>query len=204
MARQSISASSSASGISPCVVHGDVPHARLGGLEDPERADVGRALGEDDVAGVDEDAGDQVQALLRADGDDDLAGRGVGDALQGHDVADPLAQPRVALTGAVLQRLGAHAGDQLADHRADGVERQGGDRGHAAGQRDHLGPADDGEQRPDLRGLHPVRACCVPVRQRVQPRMPRDDVGMRTVRQVRPRLTGTGGRAGRSVAPSRV
>ena len=36
------------------------------------------------------------------------------------------------------------------------------------------------------------------VGQGVQPRVPRDDVGMRTVRQVRPRLTGTGGRAGRN------
>ena len=56
------------------VVHGDVPDARLGGLEDAEGTDVGRRLGEDDVAGVDEDAGDQVQPLLGADRDDDLAG----------------------------------------------------------------------------------------------------------------------------------
>ena len=168
------------------VVHGDVPDPRLRRLEDAEGAHVGRALGEDDVAGVDEDAGDQVQTLLGADGDDDLAGRGVGDALERHDVADPLAQPGIALAGAVLQGLGAHAGDEVADHRADGVERQGGDGRHAAGQRDHLGPADDGEQGADLRGLHPVRACCVPVGQGVQPRMPRDDVGMRTVGQVRP------------------
>ena len=59
------------------LVHGDVPDPRLGGLEDAERADVGGPLGEDDVTGVAEDAGDQVEALLRADGDDDLAGRGV-------------------------------------------------------------------------------------------------------------------------------
>src|SRR3712207_7318145 len=47
---------------------------------------------------------------------------GVGDALEGHDVADPLAQPRVTLTGAVLQRLRAHPGHQFADHRADRVQ----------------------------------------------------------------------------------
>ena len=101
--------------------------------------------------------------------------------------------------GAVLEGLGAHAGDQLADHRADGVQRQGGDRGHAAGEGDHLGAADHGEQGPDLRGLHPVGACCVPVGQRVQPRVPREDVGSAPW-QVRPRLTGTG-EAGRVRAP---
>jgi hypothetical protein len=40
--------------------------------------------------------------------------------------------------------------------------------------------------------------CFVPVGQGAHPRLPRHDVGMRTVRQVRPLLTGTGRRAGRS------
>jgi hypothetical protein len=75
------------------------------------------------AAWVDEHAGDEVEALLRADGDDDLAGGGVVDAFQRHDVADPLPQAGVALPGAVLQGLGAHAGDELTDHRTDGVER---------------------------------------------------------------------------------
>jgi hypothetical protein len=56
------------------LVHGDVADAGLRGLEDAEGADVGRPLGEDHVARVAEDAGDQVQALLRADSDHDLAG----------------------------------------------------------------------------------------------------------------------------------
>ena len=76
------------------------------------------------------------------------------DLLQRHDVADPLAQPGVALRGAVLQRHLAAAGDQLADHLADGVERERGHVGRAAGQRDDLGPGGHGEQGPDLGGDH--------------------------------------------------
>ena len=45
-------------------------------------------------------------------------------------------------------------GDQLADHLADGVERERGHVGRAAGQRDDLGPGGHGEQGPDLGGDH--------------------------------------------------
>jgi hypothetical protein len=46
------------------VVHRDVDDARLRSLEDTERADVGRSLGEHDVARVEEEAGDKVECLL--------------------------------------------------------------------------------------------------------------------------------------------
>ena len=38
---------------------------------------------------------------------------------------------------------------------ADGVQRERGQVGRAAGQRDDLGPGGDGEQRPDFGGDHP-------------------------------------------------
>jgi hypothetical protein len=64
--------------------------------EGAERPDVRRGLGEHDVAGVAEDAGQQVEALLGADGDDDVVRVGA-DALQPHDLADLLPQPGVPL-----------------------------------------------------------------------------------------------------------
>ena len=134
-------------------VHLGVHHLALEGLEDAERPDVRRRLADDDVARVAEDPGDQVDGLLRADGDDDVVRVG-GDALEGHHLADLLAQGRVALAGGVLQGDRAMVRDQLGDGAADDVERQAGDVGHPAGERDHLGARGDGEQGPDLRGRH--------------------------------------------------
>jgi len=42
----------------------------------------------------------------------------------------------------------------LSDHAADGVQRERGHVGRAAGQRDDLGPGGDREQGPDLGGDH--------------------------------------------------
>jgi hypothetical protein len=85
------------------VVHRNLDHVRLVGVERSEGADVGRRLGDDDVTRVDEDAGDEVERLLRSNGDDDLVGvRGY--PLQAHHRADLLPQHGMALPGAVLQR----------------------------------------------------------------------------------------------------
>jgi hypothetical protein len=53
-------------------VHRDVHHARLVRREAAQRADIGRTLGEHDIAWVAIDAGDQVQRHLQADGDDEV------------------------------------------------------------------------------------------------------------------------------------
>ena len=53
----------------------DADHPRLGGAEGGGRADVGRPLDEDDVAGIEEHARDEVQPLLAALGDQHLARR---------------------------------------------------------------------------------------------------------------------------------
>ena len=65
--------SASRSGPSPSL--GTPDHVRAGRGEDLERARVGRGVGEDDVARVEERAGDQVEPLLAA-GRDQHVGRG--------------------------------------------------------------------------------------------------------------------------------
>ena len=140
-------------GDQPVGVHRHVHDLGLVGREGPERADVRRRLGDDHVAGVAEDPGHQVERLLGADGDDHVV-RGADDALERHDLADLLAQDRVALAGAVLQRLGAAGGEQVRQQLADRVERQCGRVGHAAGEADDLRAAGHREQRPDLRRRH--------------------------------------------------
>jgi len=54
--------------------------------------------------------------------------------------------------------LRAARGDQLADLRADDVEREVGDVGHATGQRDDLGAVGDGEESSYSGHLEAVRA----------------------------------------------
>ena len=83
---------------------------------------------------------------------------------------DLLAQPRVALAGAVLQGHRPLGGDQVADGAADDVEGEPGDVGHPARQRDDLGPGRDREQGPDLRRGHAGGAGRVAVDVGVQPR----------------------------------
>src|SRR5690606_3766244 len=61
--------------------------------------------------------------------------------------------PLVALRGAVLQHVRALAGDEVADHVADGVEGERGHVRHPAGEGDHLGTGGHREQSPDL-GRH--------------------------------------------------
>ncbi len=153
--------------VEPVVVHRGVDDLGLVGAEDPERADVAGGLGDHDVARVAEHPGDQVERLLRAGGDHDVVGVRA-DALLGHHRADRLAQSGITLPGAVLQRGGAGAGDQVVHHLGHGVHRQRGEVGHPAGERDHLGPAGDGEQRPDLGRRHAAGAGGVAVGPPVQ------------------------------------
>ena len=72
------------------------------------------------------------------------------DALERHHIQDLLAQPRRALAGAVLQRGGPVIADGALDGGRDELLRERGDERHAAGERDDLGAAGDGEQGADL------------------------------------------------------
>ena len=73
----------------------------LVGPEDPERTDVARRLAEHHIAGIAEDPGDQIQALLRADGHRHVIGMRA-DPLELHHLADRLTDRRLALAGSVL------------------------------------------------------------------------------------------------------
>ena len=111
-------------GDEPVLVHGHVHHIGLVGGERAQGAHVGGRLGQDHVTGINEDPGDQIQRLLRTHRDHDVVGVRP-DTLQRHDLADPLAQARVTLSGAVLQCGGALLGDQAAHHLPDRFQGQG-------------------------------------------------------------------------------
>ena len=144
------------------LVHRDVHDARLIGGEAAQGADVRRTFRDDDVAGIAVDAGDEIERHLGADGDDDVVGIGA-DSLGGHHLADLLTQLRGALCGSVLQGDLPVAGDEIGDLDGEGLERQRGEVGHAAGERDHLGSTGHREEGPDLRCGHSCRACREPL-----------------------------------------
>ena len=68
------SVSSSTSIAHPVAVHLDLHDVGLVGAERRDRARVGRRLGDDHVAGVDERLADEVDDLLAAGRDEDVVG----------------------------------------------------------------------------------------------------------------------------------
>ena len=122
------------------LVHGDVDDVGLARAEDAEGAYVRGGLGEDDVAWVDEELGDQVERLLAPRGDDDVVGIGADDAVVGHDLGDPFAQDLPALPVPVLHGLRSVPGDEALGGGGELVERQVLEIGHSAGQGNDFGP----------------------------------------------------------------
>jgi hypothetical protein len=59
----------------PVVVHRHAADLGLVRRERLQGADVGRALGDDDVAGIEERLAEQIERLLSAGGDRDVVGR---------------------------------------------------------------------------------------------------------------------------------
>ena len=164
------------------LVHGHVHDLALVGPEHAERTDVAGGLAQHHVARVAEDPGDQVETLLGADGDGDVVGVRA-DALELHHLADRLPEHRLALAGAVLHGTTAVGDHQIVQGVADHVERQVGDVGHPAGQRDDLRTVGHGEQGADGRGGHAVGASGVPVDVAVQP-------GVAALQALQPRGSG--------------
>ena len=122
------------------LVHGDVDDVGLARAEDAEGAYVRGGLGEDDVAWVDEELGDEVERLLAPRGDDDVVGIGADDAVVGHDLGDPFAQDLPALPAPVLHGLRSVPGDEALGGGGEPVERQVLEIGHSAGQGNDFGP----------------------------------------------------------------
>jgi hypothetical protein len=137
------------------LVHRDVDNLGLIAAKRRQRPDIGGGLHQDDVTGIDEEPGHEVERLLGAGGDHDVV-RMSAHALQGHHLTDLFAQAWVALAGAVLQRDRAAFGDEFVHDLGHGVQRQCGHTRHATGEGDHLRARRHREQRADLRRGHPL------------------------------------------------
>jgi hypothetical protein len=133
----------------------------------PERPTYDGASASTTSPGSQKTAGHQVERLLAADGDDDVLreastpSSAITSQISSRSSGSPCPEPYCS---ACAPRV-CH---QLAHQLADDVEREGGQVRHPAGQADHLGPARDGEQGPDLGGRHAVRALRVAVGEGVE------------------------------------
>lgn len=151
------------------VIHGDVDDVCLPGAEDAEGSHVGGGLGEDDVARVDEELGDEVEGLLAAGRDHHVVGVRADDSVVAHDLGDALAQDLPALAATVLHGLGAVVADQSLRRCRQAVEGKVLQVGHASGEGDDLRSGDDGKEGSNLGGAQVVGAVCVDVEPGVEP-----------------------------------
>jgi hypothetical protein len=124
---------------------------RCEGLQCPE---VGRRLDQHAAAGIGEHLGHQVQALLRAGGDQDL---GRVD-LPGQPLGHHLDQRLEALAGGVLQRGLAVGLQHLLAGTRELADRKGLRRGQAAAEADDAGPFGDLQDLADHRRVHALGA----------------------------------------------
>ncbi len=132
------------------------------GLPGLERTEIGGLLYGNWSAGVDQQAPEQVEALLRAGGDEQLLG-GHWQIKAAQPACHKLAQRGVALGGAVLQAGERRLGEGLLTGGADllgGEELWGGE---ATSEGDHLGLSRELEQVADGRATDAARALGDPV-----------------------------------------
>lgn len=116
------------------VVERDAADVGLVGAERLERAQVGGAFRQHDVAGVQKRLGNEVERFLSARGDHDVLGLGAH-ADVAHEVAEHLLRLHAAVGRAVLQRHDALVVAGGAGGRADG----------GVGQQRHVGMPPDSE-----------------------------------------------------------
>ena len=148
----------------------------LVGPEGPQCADVRGGFGQDDVAWVDEDLGDEVEGLLRTGGDGDVVGMAAY-AVGPHDLGDHLPQFGVALPRAVLEDRRSSVAQKTCAHLREELERQPLDIGHPSGQGDDFRSIGDGEKRTHLRLAHSQSAIRIRVVPRIQARTGRSGTG---------------------------
>ena len=142
------------------VIGGNFDELGLAGLERIDGAQVGGALQQHDVTGVQEHAGREVQTLLRTGGDEDMILVGVDIVLGQHTLGDLLAQARETLSGGILQRLAAvllQDGDGGLHHLLHGKQLG---RGHTAGKGEYVGLRRQLQQLADLGALQQVHSTC--------------------------------------------
>ena len=132
------------------LVHRHVHDVRLARAEHTQRTHVRGGLGEDDVAGVHEQLGDEVEGLLAARRDHNVVRVGTDNTVVGHDLGDALAQHLPALAAAVLHGLRAVVADQLLRGGRELIEGQVLEVGHTSCEGDDLGARHDREQSSNL------------------------------------------------------
>ena len=126
-------------------VHRHLVDLGAAGREGRHGAGVGRPLGQDRVARVEHDAAQEVDRLLPAGRDDELARARLGAAL-GHQRGQRVAELVDALGRPVLQRARPALGDDALGQLVQEVGREGARVRQAARQRDDLGPRRDGHE----------------------------------------------------------
>ena len=99
--------------LEPVLVHGDGDELRLEAPERLDRAQVGRPLDDDDVAGVEERLADQLERFDRSARDQQLVVGGTA-ALQGLEpVRERVQRPGQPACRRVLERAQLAGGDEL-------------------------------------------------------------------------------------------
>jgi hypothetical protein len=141
------------------LVEGDGADIGLEGGEGLQRPQIGGALGDDDVTGIDEGLGYEREGLLGPRCNENLVSLHAN-AQIAHHIGEHGPQAGQTVGGAVLQRHGPglgtfHRGQHGAAHVFFGQERHG---GHAARQRDHVVARGGGEEVAHRRGSHDAHA----------------------------------------------
>ena len=142
------------------VIGGNFDELGLTGLERIDGAQVGGALQQHDVTGVQEHTCGEIQTLLGTGGDEDVILVGVDIVLGQHTLGDLLAQAGEALGGGILQRLAAmllQDGDRGLHHLLHGKQLG---RGHTAGKGEYVGLRRQLQQLADLGALQQVHSTC--------------------------------------------
>ena len=146
-------------GIHAFVVAGHADHGGLHRGVGLQRAQVGGGFDQDAAARVDQDFGHQIQALLRAGGDEHLVGADIH-ALFFQVMRHPVAQRAIAFAGGVLQGAAAILGQHFLGGFQHGIDGEGLGRRQATGKADDAGLFGHFQDFADDRGVHLVGALC--------------------------------------------
>ncbi len=142
------------------VIGGNFDELGLAGFERVNGTQVGGALQQHDVAGVQEHTCGEIQALLGTGGYQDMVLVGVDVVLNEHTLGDLLTQAREALGGGILQCFTAmllHDGLRGLHHLLHGEQLSG---RQAAGKRDDIGLCCQLQQFADLGALQLFHSAC--------------------------------------------
>ena len=127
--------------------HGD--EARLEAPERLDRAQVRRPLDDDEVAGVEERLPDQLQRLDRAARDRQLVLGGAAALQRLEPVGERVERPGQPARRRVLECAQLAGLDELLEQRRDPLARERLRVGEAAGERDHVGHAEERQDGGD-------------------------------------------------------